>query len=630
MSINNKMMKINPNVLMEWTFDNENNVTENYKVITNLNENKKRSFLSTTNNNNINNNLFLLDTVLRKYTPIDTSKYNFLQYQDYNTAPIPYDKVRLYLPTNYNFVMNGYVGLYVKIYTYDYYNENVYELANIFFDATTTPTSGSIQLSVPFLYDEQEWGKYYEFEIPSIDYVSNQRAISLTENVVLSNTINDNFTLGVGLSQTSPIFVDFRYLVTKETVLGTTYFYSSDSYRTSFSKSADYNTLAVNIKESTEGDFFEINGTYGNSNQNLDNFIREMENKGRKMRIEYDIYLLEENIQTNMQTVVVTGNGPNDDFTKTILYRPILTFSNTTAAIRVVMRVIDLVDMSTIERTSTLGLDNNIQKYGKKLISLNIQNLNKLKIYNAKPDEIVLGKDYLSGNITTEIVKVNSPQLIEVGKLIVNSSSNSSSTALTNNDYKTMGLLNIVITPFDNIIQFRLASLQSTNSTTNQLVIYDLSTILNNAELVLIFKSDSETIEKSIYKEATNDYVNGIVNFKILENDLTVLKSIYSKGFTNFYLTLVSNNQSSTSTTQVVGLDKVRTLLYSGTFTLFEDVTFVDNSTTYISDSSSSVPVSAGSISTNITTTAPESIWPMAGRTVIIYTKYKDTSSTSN
>ena len=99
--------------------------------------------------------------------------------------------------------------------------------------------------------------------------------------------------------------------------------------------------------------------------------------------------MYEENIQTNKQTVTVT-----DDFTKKILYRPILTFTNTTAAIKVEMRIIDLVDMSTVSRFSTIGLDGNVQKYGKKLISLNVQNLNKLKIYNAKPDEIVLGKDY--------------------------------------------------------------------------------------------------------------------------------------------------------------------------------------------------------------------------------------------
>lgn len=626
MSNTSKIMKINTNVLMEWTFDSENNITENYKVITNLNENKKRSFLSTTNNNNIDNNLFLLDSVLRKYTKVNVSKYNFLQYQDYNTAPIPYDKVKLYLPTSYNFINNGYVGLYIKIYTYDFYNEKIYELSNIFFDSTTTSSPESTKLSIPFLYDEQEWGKYYEFQIPSIDYVSNQISLINNVNSVWSNSINDNLTLNVGLSQTSPIFIDFQYLVTKEIVLGTTYFYSSESYRTSFSKTSEYNTLAVNIQESTDGDFFEIFGTYANSTENLDNFIREQENKGRRMRIEYDIYLYEENIQTNLQTVVVAGNGPNDDFTKKILYRPILTFSNTTAAIKVIMRVVDLIDSSTIEKTSTLGLNGNIQKYGKKLISLNIQNINKLKIYNAKPDEIVLGNDYLSGNITTEIVKVNSPQLIEVGKVIVNSSASSSS----NSEYKSMGLLNIIITPFDNIIQFRLASLASTSSSINQLEIYDLSKILNNAELVLVFKSDTEIIEKSIYKEAVNDYVNGVVNFKILENDITVLKSIYNKGFTNFYLILVANNQSSTDSNQTIGKDKVRTLLYSGSYSLFEDITFVDNNINYISESNNSVPNSPSSTSStdNINTTEPE--WPKAGRTVIIYTKYKDTSSTSN
>ena len=159
------------------------------------------------------------------------------------------------------------------------------------------------------------------------------------------------------------------------------------------------------------------------------------------------------------------------DFTKKILYRPILTFSNTTAAIKVDMKVIDLVDMSTIERFTSIGLDNNIQKYGKKLISLNVQNLNKLKIYNSKPDEIVLGKDYFSGNVTSEIIKVYAPQLVEVGKIIVNSPTSTT-------DYKGMGLLNLIVTPFDNIIQFRLAIIPQTNSgTANQLEIYDLSNI---------------------------------------------------------------------------------------------------------------------------------------------------------
>ena len=603
MAKTSKFMKLNPNILMEWVFDSEHYVSENYKVITNLNENKKRSFLSTSNLNNINNNLFQLDSVLKKYTLPDPVKYNFLQEQDYNTAPIQYDTVRIYLPTTYNFVFDGYVGLYLKIFAYGFYNDVVYELSNIFFDATNTSNSGLTNLAIPFFYDEQQWGKYYQFDIPSIDYVSNQRSGTTT----ISNSVNRNLTIGEGLSQTGPIFVDFQYLNTKEVVMGNTYYYASEAYRSSFAKAPEYNTLGVQIQESTEGDFFEIWGTYGESNENLDNFVREQENKGRKIRIEYDIYLYEENIQTNMQTVAVT-----DDFTKKILYRPVLTFSNTTAAIKITMRVTDLVDMSTIERFTSIGLDNNIQKYGKKLISLNVANLSKLKIYNAKPDEIVLGKDYFSGNLMTEIIKVNSPQLIEVGKIIVNSPSSSK-------DYKGMGLLNLIITPFDNIIQFRLAIVPNNNSGSgNQMEQYDLSKILNNSEIKLEFRSDTESVDKSIYNEADNDYKNGIINFKIVENDLQVLKKIYDKGSTNFYLTITSN--------------KVKTLLYSGTFSFYTDITFVDsniNNITNISNSTSDTiqPPSSTPTTTNTESTVQE--WPKAGRTVIIYTKYKDTSLTS-
>jgi len=596
-----KFIKINDKTLMEWVFDNEQYVSENYKVVTNLNENKKRNFLSTTNINNKEHSLFKLDSVLKKYAVINTSKYNFLQEQDYGSSPVQYDTVRLYFPTTYNFLFEGYVGLYLKIFSYGYYNKEIYELSNIFFDSTLTTSSGLTNLAIPFMYDEQQWGKYYEFKIPSVDYLSNQRNISSTGNTVWENSINDNLTLGEGLSQTSPIFVDFSYLNSKETVLGSTYYYASESYRTSFPKSPEYNTLAVNITESTEGDFFEIYGMYVGSRENLDNFIREMENKGRSIRIEYDIYLYEENLQTNLQTVSVTN-----DYTKKIYYRPILTISNTTAAIKVIMRVIDLVDMSTISRTSTIGLNNNIQKYGKKLLSLNVQNLNKLKIYNAKPDEIVLGKDYFSGNVTTEIIKVNSPQLIEVGKIIINSPTSTT-------DYKGTGLLNLIITPFDNIIQFRIAQIP-TNSTTS-FEQYDLSGILNNSEIVLIFKSDTESVEKYIYNEADNDYQHGIINFKIVENDLSVLKKIYDKGYINFYLTILSN--------------KVKTLLYSGTFTFYEDITFVDSASSTVSSSAEITAIEPPSptVTTNNTTTKTNDDWPKAGKTIIIYTKYKNISN---
>ena len=68
------------------------------------------------------------------------------------------------------------------------------ELSNIFFDATNSSNSGLTNLAIPFFYDEQQWGKYYQFDIPSIDYVSNQRSGSTT----LFNSINRNLTIGEG------------------------------------------------------------------------------------------------------------------------------------------------------------------------------------------------------------------------------------------------------------------------------------------------------------------------------------------------------------------------------------------------------------------------------------------------
>ena len=596
-----KYIKIHPKVLIQWEYDSNNFISENYKVITNLNESKK-NFLSTTLLNNESRSLFQVDPVLRKYTEFDSNNYNYLQEQDFSSSPVQYDKVKIYLPTNYNFETEGYIGFYVNIFSYGFSNTKTYNLSNIFYDNTDSRSGSTlINLAIPFIYDEIEWGKYFEFQIPSIDTISNQRVITSSSNVTQPNTINYNLTYdNEGLSQTSPIFIDFRFLNSKETLLGVNYFYATNEYRMSLPKSPEYQTLAVKAQESTEADFFEIFGTYGESNENLDNFIEEVETKGRRVKIEYDVYLFEENIQTSKQTFSVT-----DNFSQKIYYRPIVTFSNTTAAIKVTMRIIDLVDMSQIERYTTIGIKDNIHKYGKKLLSIDIGDMNNLKIYNAKPEQIQLKNDYSSQSIITEIQKVPYPLLIDTGRIIVNSPKSSNTKV-----YKGMGLLNLVITPFDNIIQFKIAKLADSKRFSP----YNLSEITEGSELKLVFKSDTESIEKDIFKDSENIFEMGVINFKILENDINTMKKIYDKGYNNFYITLKSNN--------------IKTLLYSGTFTFYEDVTFIDDGSDISDDSdlASSEPKSK--------TSSDEKGWqPRAGKTLIIYTKSRtsitDTPNTS-
>ena len=74
----------------------------------------------------------------------------------------------------------------------------------------------------------------------------------------------------------------------------------------------------------------------------------------------------------------------------------------------------------------------------------------------------------------------------------------------------------------------------------------------------------------------------------------------------------------------------MKTLLYSGTFSFYTDITFVDSNVNNITNTSNSTsdtiqPPTSTPTTTNTESTVQE--WPKAGRTVIIYTKYKDTST---
>jgi hypothetical protein len=544
-----KRVKLNVNVLLEWVYDSDNQKNQNYQIISNINEGSK-GFVSTAGLNTINNNLFTIDSVLKKYSKIDLNKYNFLQKQDFSGNLIPYDKVKIYFPIDYNFPV--YRGFNLKIYTLDYTNTNLYNISNYYYDKTLDTSVGTLDLITPFMYDEKEWGKCITLEIPSIFNIAKDRIVTNVQNTVIPNTINYNLTNGVGLSQSAPIFIDFSFIVTGEVILDTLYYYLGDTYETSVPQQPEYQSLGVKVEESSQGDYFEIYGIYNNTNELIDNFVADLEAKGKKIEIEYVVTLYEEGIVSGFpQTFVVTEN-----FSQKILYRPIIRFSNTTAAIDVTMNIIDIVDNSQIERFASIGITKSIFKYGKTLSRINLDNsVIKPKIYKAAPENIIMN---MSGNNTkseTTITKVPYPVLYDKYKILVNSTSS------VNNDFKSNGLLNIIITPFDTVIKFTIAKEVDTKS--GDPVPYDLSQILTNANLKIVFKSDTKSLEKDYFAQSNdNNLKNGIIVYKINESDLGVVKEIYNKGFKNFYLTLKSEN--------------INNLLYSGKYEFYENIKFID------------------------------------------------------
>jgi hypothetical protein len=543
-----KYIKVDKNVLLEYIYDSTNLITENYSVISNLNEGT-RSFISTTTNNLITNNVFYIDRVIRKLTKYDLSNYNFLQKQDYNTPAIKYDKIRLHFPVSFTF--SGYYGFYLNTNALGYTNKLKYDLSNFIFDYTDGATSSLLKLETTFLYDEQLWGKYIDIVIPSTNAVSSQRYVDSTQNIPLVNSINKNLTNSNGLSYTSPVFIGFSFIYQIETVFGRTYYYINDLFKTSVTSIPEYETLAVNIEESTQGDYFEIYGSYNNSNENLDDFIAELKAKGKgSIRIDYIVSLFEENLLVRTQTFTVYEN-----FSEKLLYRPVISTSNTTAAIDVEMRVVDLVDESVVSRYTSIGLTNELFKYGRNLTRINLDNAYKPKIYVPRQGNISINQS-ANSNPDINITKVNYPLLYDKYKILVGASNADGS------GFKSNGLLNIVITPFDNVMKFYIA--KSINND-GSIVPFDLTDMLTNATMLIAFRSESDYMEKEIWYEAGgqngNDYKNGIIVFKVNETDINTIKKIKNNN-NNFYLILKSLSN--------------RTLFYSGKFNLYEKLTFIE------------------------------------------------------
>ncbi len=551
MSTYSKRIKIHPNVLIEYIFDDTNFRTEDYQVLTNLKE-KTKSYMSESTINNKDNSLFLIDPILSKYSPIDTDSFNFLKVQNFFTSPILNDKIRIYFPSEFDFLAAQYYGFYLNVYTYSYSNNTKYSLSNFYFNVNNPDTILLFDLPNGFYFDEKFWAKCIELEFPSVSSVSSQRDITSTNNIPTTDSINEELTYGEGISATAPIFIDFAYISSTQTVLSVPYYYTGDIYSASLPQTPEYTELGINISESTQGDYFEVYATYMGSNENMDEFAYKQEVSGIKMQLQYIVYLYEENILSSTQTYQVS-----EDFTQKILYRPVIQFSNTTAAIDVELRIVNLVDNSYISKYGSLGITNSLNKYGLRLTRLNVDTgVINPEIFNLKVKNTMTDGSGVDNFV--EVMKVPYPVMVDRYRILTKTTNSS-----TTNDYVPNGTLEILITSFDNVIEFNIA--QDINSN-GEPVPYDISSISTNSTLKLVFKSDSEKLEKEPFYEADNNYELGNISYKIQEKDYKLLRRIYDKGYDNFYL-IVSTNSTSTQ-------------LYSGKFLFYEDVTFVTSTGT--------------------------------------------------
>jgi hypothetical protein len=494
--------------------------------------------------------LYKIDTIQNRYgkvpsgnTPntIDTDFISFLQIRNFaRSIPVRYDTIKVHFPVNYTF--EGKKGFYLRVYTYDYNNQKVIELSNFYFNITDVDQNYKIEYSSPLLIiNQKQWGKYVKIQIPSVTKISDQRRFNITTN----NSINFNLSDGLGLSKTSPIFMDYHFIDSVNTVGGNSFFNLSSRQTVVIPQTPEFEKLGVKIEESTQGDFFLIYGVYNGTLGDFENFIDESYYEGNRYYVEYQVDLYEKNVKTKTHKFIVT-----EDFGEEIEYRPILKFTTTTAIIDVTLRLINNVDGSFIERKASYGL---LQGGGAKMgsepnerlntangtggggdISKYAKSLSKINLKNATKKEVINVKSTILPNVGDS--PFGTKPILNLKKLPFNLFSNNyyaiDSDVAQEFDGKRYVQNNgqvIYIYPFDNILSFEI--INSNEFVKNP---YDLSIVQN---LKFTIKSDKKDLNFDIYKDSSeNDLENGRVVFKISEGSYNDIKKVSASGFDLFYI----------------------------------------------------------------------------------------------
>ena len=379
--INSKYIRIDNNLLLEYVYDDTNLIADSYQVGLNI-KNNSYSYISGDSSSTLNskaNTLFNIDIIRNIYGIFDTSTYSFLQTKSFSSGfPIRHDTIRIHIPVNYNF-LGEYTGIYVRAYAFGSDNIMTYDISNFYYDISNTSQVDILTYeNPPLYYQEILWDKSISIEIPSIFVISNQKDIN-TGNVKL-NSINYNLTKGLGLSTNTPIFIDVQFIQSKQTINSINTYILSSRKTVTFPQTPEFETIGVQIKESSNGDFFEIYGIYNGTIGDFNNYINNSILTGSRYYVQYIITIYEQNIRGKSLTITVT-----DDFLSPVQYRPIIQYSTTTAVIDVQMNLIDSVNNSQITRKASYGmLQDMVSKYSLYLTKINLQNANKPKIYNLK------------------------------------------------------------------------------------------------------------------------------------------------------------------------------------------------------------------------------------------------------
>lgn len=423
-----------------------------------------------------------------------------------NVQAVWYDTIRLHLRTGYSFSGRGYEGFNFKVKAKRQSGEYGYFTSLVYLNSS----SYEVQNPQPFTLADSSFSKYIEIKVPSLVHMNDP-----AKNEEFATTF-----FGTGqdsLITSSNYEIELGLIETVKTVDGYDYIEISDQKTLTLSQEDEFVDIAINLRESNSGDFFEFFGTKDGSTSGFENYINGIiQESGDDISVFYDVEVSEQ-LGLNYLSTYSTSFVQVTNFDTPLIYRPVILNSGISSnfLLTVAMRIYNETDNTQIVKYASL-VYNKPKKYGKRMSKINLNgNYGPTLIYNKLANTQVNRELNQFVNSSKSIVgetKYVSVALNTYGILAgsTNLTLEQTEIATTSDiEYKQKGLTEIVLSKVsDNFIKFSIAKPKGDS--------LEAISLVNAEDIILIIKSGAT--EQQVYHDPTFpdiDLGNGEVLFKV-------------------------------------------------------------------------------------------------------------------
>jgi len=317
----------------------------------------------------IGNNLDYLDS--QEWQGTDSGSLGVVSSSD--VQAVWYDTIRLHLRTGYTFSGRGYDGFNFQVKVkkasggYNYFTSIVY----------LNSSSFEVQNPNPFTLADSSFSKYIEIKVPSLIHMADP-----AKNEEFAETF-----FGTGNDAIVPSAnyeISYGLIGTTKEVDGNDFIEITDSKSLTLANEDEFVDIAVNLQESSDGDYFEIYGTKDGSKSGFENYINGiLELKGDDITVFYEVEVSEQ-LGLNYISTYKTTFTQVTQFDESLIYRPVALNAGISSnfLITVGMRILNETDNTQILKFASLVYDKP-KKYGKRMSKININgNYNPVVVYN--------------------------------------------------------------------------------------------------------------------------------------------------------------------------------------------------------------------------------------------------------